>query len=488
MNRQVLNIIANFSGVGARLAFALAFNIIYFRLLGSEGFGLIGFYASLAGLGLLFDFGLGQTTIREVARRNTDADAALELRGLVLTLQALSGGIGLALGAIVVAAAPWISSWFSAQHLSPADVRTSVRLMGGVLALQLPVNFLYGTLIGLQRQVLSNALLAAATGLRGALSIVALLALGADPAVFFATQIAASAIEFTIACVVVRHALPIFPRKSRLERGTLRDAWKFASCAWLAVTFAQFAMLADKLILSTLLPLHVFGLFSLATAVAGTVQRLAPPFTNAYFPHFVRLIEQRNADALARAYRRASEAASAVFLAAGLSLVVYAAPLAQLMSTDQADAGRLGYLLAILAAANTLNVEMALPFSLLFAHGNTAIALRINLVLCALYLSALVLLVPGYGVNAATQLWLAANLAMLPVLLAMTDRAVLPGMAFSGFARTIGMPDAGIGGRGRADARCRRHAASDKASDAGLDRGQRRACARRRARLGSRAP
>ena len=31
VNRQVLNIVANFAGVGARLIFSLGFSIIYFR-------------------------------------------------------------------------------------------------------------------------------------------------------------------------------------------------------------------------------------------------------------------------------------------------------------------------------------------------------------------------------------------------------------------------------------------------------------------------
>src|ERR1700687_3388523 len=62
VNRQALNTLANFSGVGARLIFALGFNVIYFRLLGSESYGLIGFYASLAALSSMFDLGLNQNT------------------------------------------------------------------------------------------------------------------------------------------------------------------------------------------------------------------------------------------------------------------------------------------------------------------------------------------------------------------------------------------------------------------------------------------
>src|SRR5215468_1488623 len=188
-NRQVLNIIANFSGVGARLVFALAFNIVYFRLLGGEGYGLIGFYTSLAGLSLLLDFGLNQTTLREVARRGDEGERAGELRSVVFTLQLLLGGIGLLLGLLVALAAPWIAaSWLSAAQLAAREITWSVTLMGGVLALLFPANFFYGTLIGLERQVLSNALTVAATLGRGALTVGALLALGSAPAIFFSTQ------------------------------------------------------------------------------------------------------------------------------------------------------------------------------------------------------------------------------------------------------------------------------------------------------------
>src|SRR5947209_2577428 len=148
LNRHALNIAANFSGVGARLIFALVFNIIYFRLLGSESFGLIGFYASLAALSALFDLGLNQTTVREVARRGEDGAAAGELRTVVLTLQLLLGGIGLLLGLLVALGARWIAeSWFSAAHLAANEITASVALMGGPLALLFPANVFYGTLV-----------------------------------------------------------------------------------------------------------------------------------------------------------------------------------------------------------------------------------------------------------------------------------------------------------------------------------------------------
>ena len=83
-NRQTLNIVANFSGVGARLIFSLFFSIVYFRLLGSEGYGLIGFFTSLTAFSSLFDLGLNQTTVREVARREADPERIGELLDALL--------------------------------------------------------------------------------------------------------------------------------------------------------------------------------------------------------------------------------------------------------------------------------------------------------------------------------------------------------------------------------------------------------------------
>jgi O-antigen/teichoic acid export membrane protein len=445
-NRQALNIVANFSGVGARLIFTLVFNVIYFRLLGSESFGLFGFFTSLTALSSLFDLGLNQTTVREVARREADQARAGELRSVVFTLQFLLGGIGLSLGLLVALGSQWIAaSWFSVTNLTVHEVAVSVAMMSLALALMFPVNFFYGTLIGLQRQVLSNAIIVTATAFRGALTLVALFGFGSSPTIFFLAQTVASAIEMTVLACLVWRLLPSSRQPPRFDAGVLKATWKFSSGAWLAVTFAQVATLCDKILLSTLLPLHWFGVYSLAVTVTITIQRLAPPFTNSYFPHFVRLLEQDRPDILAGAYREVSEFASAVFLAVGLTLVVYAGPIAQLLSPDPGGTDGLALVLALLAAANMLNVEMALPFSLLFAHGITAVALRINSALCVLYLAALAILVPHYGVNAAAGAWLAANAVAFPVLIVMTHRAVLPGQAGSWLVRAVMLPGCAAG-------------------------------------------
>ncbi len=443
LNRQALNIVANFSGVGARLMFSLVFNIVYFRALGAEGYGLIGFYASLAALSGFLDLGLNQTAVREVARRDADQNRAGELRSVVFTLQFWLGCIGLSVGLLIALGSQWIASWFSVTRLTSHEVAASVLLMGGALALLFPVNFFYGTLIGLQRQVLSNAVIVAATAFRGALTIVALYGFGSSPAIFFFAQMIASAVEVAILACVTWRLLPSSPQRLRFDTSLLKTTWKFSSGTWLAVMFAQIATVGDKLILSMLLPLHLFGLYSLAVTITSIIQRLAPPFTNTCFPHFVSLLEQGRLDKLSNAYRQACEFAAAIFMPAGLLLLVYAGSIAQLLAINAEDVAGLAWLLALLAAANTLNVLMALPLSLQFAHGVTWIALRINFSLCVLYLAALVVLVPRFGIYAAAALWLAANALMFPVLVIMTHRVVLREQAWPWLLHAVLLPGCG---------------------------------------------
>src|SRR5262249_45377006 len=173
--RQLLNVTPNFAGVGAGLILPLLFNIVYYRLLGTEGYGLIGFYGLLAILASLFDLGLSQTTLREVARRAADQDRARELQSLVLTLAVISCGLGLLVGLLLTASSQCMAtSWLGVSQLSANDVADVIATMGGLVAFLFPNNIFNATLRGLQRQVLGNAIAIVAGACRGLATIAAL--------------------------------------------------------------------------------------------------------------------------------------------------------------------------------------------------------------------------------------------------------------------------------------------------------------------------
>ena len=86
-----------------------------------------------------------------------------------------------------------------------------------------PVNFFYGTLIGLQRQVLSNAIIVGATAFRGALTVVALFGFGSSPVIFFSAQMVASAIEIAVLGSVIWAIVAIVAATAALRHRAAQD-------------------------------------------------------------------------------------------------------------------------------------------------------------------------------------------------------------------------------------------------------------------------
>jgi O-antigen/teichoic acid export membrane protein len=439
--RQLLNVLPNFAGVGAGLIFPLIFNIFYYRLLGTEGYGLIGFYGLLAILASLADLGMSQTTLREVARSASGQNRIAELPSLVLTLALISCGLGLLVGLAAVASSRWLAtSWLDLSRLSAAEVARAIATMGGILALLFPANIFNATLRGLQRQVLGNAISIVAVASRGVATIAALYIFGATPLIFFSAQLLLSALEVALLGGLVWMLLPRSPARLHFDFRLFRGSWRFSLTVWLSVLIGQVIMLSDKVVMSKVLPLDLFGLYSLAFAVAALVQRLATPFTNAYFPHFVELVENGSQELLSQAYRLATQLASAVLLCTGLMMLLYAKPIMLLITGNVANSETIAPVFAILVVASTLSSLTVLPQILQLACGAPWIALRVNLIQAIPYVALLVLLAPRFGIYAPAGLWLAAGVVNMPIMTIMTHRVALQGQAWDWFRRAILLP------------------------------------------------
>ena len=439
--RQLLNVLPNFVGLGAGLIFPLIFNIAYYRLLGTEGYGLIGFYGLLVIVASLVDLRLSQTTLSEVARRAPDTDSAGELHSLVLTFALVSCGLGLLVACLTFVLSHWLAiSWLGRSQLSSDEIATAIAIMGGVLALLFPANIFNAALRGLQRQTWHNAFAILSGASRGCVTIAALYIFGATPLVFFSAQLLLSAIEVILLGALVSALLPRSTARLRFDYRLFQTTWRFTLTFWLSGLVGQLILLSDKVVMSAVLPLDLFGLYSLAFAVASTVHRLSTPFSNSYFPHFVELVEKRSHDLLSESYYLSTQLASAVVICAGLLMFIYANPIMLILTGNAASAEAIGPVFAILVAANTLGSLTVLPQMLQLACGAPWIALRINFLQAIPYIALLVPLAPRFGMYASASLWLAAAVVNFPLLVVMTHRLTLRRQAWKWFQRVILAP------------------------------------------------
>ena len=425
--RQLSNILANFGGTGAGLIFPLLFNVIYYRLLGSEGYGLIGVYASLSMLAVLFDFGLTQTAIREVARYAANDDHVRELRSIVLTLVLVVCGIGFLLGLAIIACSKWLAtSWLRLGQLAPTEVARAIVLIGGILVLLLPAGMCNAALRGLQRHVLSNTIGVVSLVGRGCATIAAMVLFGPTIFNFFAAQLAWSVVEFAVLGCVVWQLLPGSGFRFDFRFQFLKENWRYSSSIWLSSAVGQVTILGDKIILSAMLPLELFGIYSLIFTVVIALTRLATPFTSTYFPYFVELLSKGRAQ-LSSAFQLGAQLSSAAIIPAGLLMVIYAKPVMHLLTGDAASSQTVGPVFSILTAATTLSLLIWLPQSLQLAMGITSIALWLNVLQGILYLPLLPLLVPRFGLYAPVGLWLSITLLTLPIFVAVMSRLMPKG-------------------------------------------------------------
>src|SRR5262249_40034311 len=133
---------------------------------GLAGYGLLTFALTLLLIPNCFEPGFAAAASRELSVLAEQPHPGRRMRRLVHVLQ-LFYWAGAVVPAAVVFLAPVIASdWIQFEDLSPDEVVTAIRVVGGVILLQWPANFYSVALAGLHRQVELNLVLVAAAVLR----------------------------------------------------------------------------------------------------------------------------------------------------------------------------------------------------------------------------------------------------------------------------------------------------------------------------------
>src|SRR6266403_518100 len=204
-----LALAANFAGVGWSFLIQIACIPLFLRFLGIEAYALIGFYFMLQAFLQVLDFGLSPTVNREMARYSVQPEKAAEARDLVRTLEVGYWLIGIAIGALVLAAAPVIAAhWIKASAISVRAVSHAVMIMGVLSIFQWPLSFYQGALMGLRRQVLFNCFRVVVVTLSQGGSVLVLWLISPTITAFLIWQVVVSGAQTLLIAVLVWRSLP----------------------------------------------------------------------------------------------------------------------------------------------------------------------------------------------------------------------------------------------------------------------------------------
>jgi O-antigen/teichoic acid export membrane protein len=411
ISRASINAAANFAGTSLTQVASLLFSIAYFRFLGAENFGLVGFSVTLLQLGTYFvDMGVGRVVVRELARRTHAADQAEQMGDVLFTLQATNFAAALVLGLAIASGAPWFAQhWLKLGDLALNDAIHAIVIMGAIAILQLPRSISLEALRGLQQQVLSNILMTIFAWLRGCTILAALYFIAPTATVFLISQLCVTLVEMVVTTATAWFLLPKRSRHPRFDTKVIRETWAFALADGGAVLIGAGMMIGDKIILSRLLPLEAFGAYVFCASLADAVGRASSPFNSAFFPHFVDLVARKEHERLSQDYLQVTQIVASILIPISLTIAIFSKEILQLLVGKPEIVASFALVLTLRTVANMFNCMQHMPHTLQLAIGLSSLSLKVNLVSICVYLPAIVILTPHFGAVVPAALWLAVN-------------------------------------------------------------------------------
>jgi len=414
---------------------------LYIKYMGSEAYGLVGFFTMLQAWFALLDLGLTPTIGRETARYRGGAMSALAYRQLFRVLSLLFAGI-----AVIGGGGLWLLSevvatrWLNVSELPISEVVLAVQIMAISVALRWMGGLYRGVVTGSECLVWLGGFNAVIASLRFIAVFASMWFYGFTPFVFFIHQLIVAVLELVGLYMMCYRLLPTrtsigqaigwsFRPVQPLLKFALTIA--FTSSVWVLVTQT------DKLVLSGILPLAEYGQFTLAVLVASGIMVISGPISSAIMPHMARLHAEGKHEELLQIYRNATQLVSIIAGSAAITLALCAQPLLFAWTGDNTLSTQAAPILTLYAIGNGFLAVAAFSYYLQYAIGNLRYHLIGNAVLVGILIPGIIYAATHFGAIGAGYVWLLTNGLFLLCWVAYVHHKLEPELHWQWLSRDI---------------------------------------------------
>lgn len=427
------NVIASYASQIYVTIISLGVMPIYLRYIGSEAYGLIGFFAMLQAWFQILDLGLGPALARDVARYRGGVLPGRDLRVLFASLEKVFVVGGVIGAVILVLASPYLASrWVKSVTLSAQTVTLSLLLMG----LTVPMRWLGGlyrsVIGGFERLVwlaLFNSFVATARFLG---VLILFVCWRADAVIFFGFQFFVAVLELAVLYLFSKHILIDIPRLTTLTirqiLAEIKRLGKFSLAIATTATLWIVMTQADKLLLSRVLSLSEYGYFSLAIVVANGVSLLAAPISNSLLPSLSRLQAEGQHPVMLQLYRRCTQITCLVTFPCALVLALFSREVLFAWTGDPAVSQAAGRIVGFYALGNAVLALTAFPYLLQYANGKLRMHLAGNILLITFLLPSYFFVGQKYGAAGAAVVWFVAMVGYFVGWVSLSHAKLEPGL------------------------------------------------------------
>ncbi len=393
IRNSLAHLIARLASLGAGL---ISIPLVAMTL-GTESLGLVGVYATFLSMLGLFDLGLPMSVNHRLAVLVGRDAPRLVQDTLIRSLETVFWlMVGCFLLAGLLAKGPLTHHWLNVERLPRDLVETCLLLIVIGVAIRFPVAFYSNVLFAFDRHFYPNAVITASAVARTAVALVALVHYQVGLIGFFVIQLVANAFEVILLAAGVWYASP-----NRLVRPQWIQLRQLAGTAGIltAISLTSVGLLQiDKIILSKLLTLEDFGIYSAAYVLASGVFALSYPVGNAAFPQLSQSLNQHKWDAATGLVRLSTEATVLLVVPLGCVLALQSGPALDLLFLVRDVPPQLAAILPLMMLGGIANGLVTLPHLFQVASARALVVLWINVAFVVPYAVLAVLFSINWGV------------------------------------------------------------------------------------------
>jgi O-antigen/teichoic acid export membrane protein len=435
------NFTANFVGKIWTTTMSFVFLPYYIKLIGFEAYGLVGIYTTLLALSNIFDLGLGSSMTREMARLSSQPNSPKDFRNLTRTLEVIYWVTGMLIAACIFFVAPFISEhWVNAKELPHVTIKQGVFCIGIALGFLWP-SFLYtGGLMGLQKQVLLNTINVIVATIRALGMVLILTYVSPTIQAFFIWQIVINFIQTSLTAIFLWKSLPRSSIRARFDQSILNRLKGYAMGIAGITIIGMTCIQLDKMFLSRILPLDMFGYYAFASTIAWALSHISVPIHSVFFPHFSQLISLDDNDRLKYIYHVSCQLMSVLIIPTALFTVFFSSELILLWTQSAEIVQKTSFLVKLLMIGTMFNALAILPTALQYAYGWTRLSFYLNLFNLVVMIPLMYWSAHRFGPEGVASLWIVMNISFLLLSIHIMHRRIIKNEKSRWFIQDVGLP------------------------------------------------
>lgn len=283
--------------------------------------------------------------------------------------------------------------------------------MAFMFAARWPITLYTGVFRGLQKQLQQNSISAISVTIRVVIAIILVKYISQEITIFLLWQAISCVMEIGLLLLFAWKELnKISGEKPRVDLQIINKVWKFALSFNLVGVLGMILSQAGIFISSKIVSLSEIGYYSVASTAAGSLTLIAYSVGTAVYPVFAAETERNNIYSVSNEFHRYVRTINYFIFGFGSILTLFPSLILYLWIRDWNVVLNTVPILVFLAGAAFFNSMANTSYLLLIASGNTKIPLLCNLGNFLIFIPALLIFIPKYGIIAAAVIWLLGNI------------------------------------------------------------------------------